>query len=134
MVELIKIDEYEWEVFLNAKRELGFRFRVPDDISELRKDKFEFTFDEDDCAHITEWIYDMDYPIQTPVFKLIPKLYLAIRSVVAQSGVTYFYFRPNTEQKARIYRLIARRLIESLHGNWNFEWTGEYYYFFRQDA
>ena len=121
----------KWVIFLDVDKQLSFSYFVPAEKSEYKKDPFGFTFDEHDSANEEELSYTMTGMSKSPfAFKTV--LLNEIVTMIKVSKTNFFYFKPTTRQRGKIYTNLTNLLIKKL-GNWSFQDIDSRYFYFTKN-
>lgn len=121
-----------YHIGLNMYDELYFTAEIP----------YERTVDyEDDGQWGTWWEDDWDdspsfstvnKSADVNIFEFIRELKGAVVKLIRGSGVSFFYFVPNSDQKTVMYTRIYQQLISEF-SDWDVQIYDKYFYFYKKE-
>lgn len=126
----INLQGQTWKLCLDETAQLSFTYKVPNSEVEWLQDPLWKDFDYGEPEY-EEWSFNYE-GIKTDVFPLVyfNRLMEAIIMFVNQSRTTFFWFKPTSGQRGRIYHKLAKKLSSRLKGEWHMQIYEEKWFYF----
>lgn len=120
----LTIDDLDYKLTYNDNEWLLTLINTKKGTGYLIKKDFFFYGEEDD-----EHVEDVD--VKTNAFKLAREVLRIVHKRMANDKPNYFFFKPSTKRKKRIYFRFAKELERMFKGMYKLDIQGSYFYFFK---
>jgi len=118
-----------FKLSVDLTNQLSFAYLVPEELSEYEPDPWDAYFWDGSMDIINEperreWSYDFEgLPTDTSIFKIKSFLIESIAHFIHEHHLVYFWYKPTTPQRERIFTLFIDKFIEVLESKMGLKWT-----------